>query len=65
MAAAVSNDPGTALRVHTREELGVDPDELPSPLLAGAASLFALSFGALVPLLPWLPACTCSGRRWR
>jgi len=54
MAAAVSADPGTALRVHTREELGVDPEELPSPLLAGAASLFAFSFGALVPLLPWL-----------
>jgi hypothetical protein len=35
MAAAVSKDPGTALRVHTREELGVDPAELPSPLLAG------------------------------
>jgi VIT1/CCC1 family predicted Fe2+/Mn2+ transporter len=54
MAAAVSADPGTALRVHTREELGVDPEELPSPLLAGGASLFAFSFGALVPLLPWL-----------
>jgi VIT1/CCC1 family predicted Fe2+/Mn2+ transporter len=54
MAAAVSADPGTALRVHTREELGLDPDELPSPLVAGAASLLAFSFGALVPLLPWL-----------
>jgi len=54
MAAAVSADPRTALRVHTREELGVDPDELPSPLLAGAASLLAFSVGALVPLLPWL-----------
>src|SRR5690349_22181940 len=54
MAAAVSRDPGTALRVHTREELGVDPSELPSPLLAGAASLLAFSLGALVPLLPYL-----------
>jgi VIT1/CCC1 family predicted Fe2+/Mn2+ transporter len=36
MAAAVSKDPDTALRLHTREELGVDPDELPSPILAGA-----------------------------
>src|SRR6202046_5158484 len=35
MAAAVSKDPDTALRVHTREELGVDPADLPSPLLAG------------------------------
>jgi vacuolar iron transporter family protein len=54
MAAAVSADPDTALRVHTREELGVDPDELPSPLLAGGASLLAFSLGALVPLLPYL-----------
>jgi vacuolar iron transporter family protein len=54
MAAAVSSDPTTALRVHTREELGVDHTELPSPVLAGAASLLAFSFGALVPLLPYL-----------
>jgi VIT1/CCC1 family predicted Fe2+/Mn2+ transporter len=54
MAAAVSQDPGTALRVHAREELGVDPHDLPSPLLAGTASLLAFSFGALLPLLPYL-----------
>lgn len=54
MATAVSADPGTALRVHTREELGVDPEELPSPLLAGVSSLLAFSAGALVPLLPYL-----------
>jgi vacuolar iron transporter family protein len=54
MAAAVSRDPDTALRVHTREELGVDPFELPSPLVAGASSLVAFSAGALIPLLPYL-----------
>ena len=54
MAAAVSQDPGTALRVHAREELGIDPHDLPSPLLAGTASLLAFSFGALIPLLPYL-----------
>jgi len=27
VAAAVSADPDTALRVHAREELGVDPSE--------------------------------------
>jgi vacuolar iron transporter family protein len=54
MAAAVSADPDTALRVHTREELGVDPDELPSPVIAGVASLAAFSCGALVPLFPYL-----------
>jgi VIT1/CCC1 family predicted Fe2+/Mn2+ transporter len=54
MAAAVSKDPHTALRIHTREELGVDPQELPSPVLAGVASLCAFSLGALLPLLPYL-----------
>jgi vacuolar iron transporter family protein len=54
MAAAVSADPDTALRVHAREELGVDPAELPSPVLAGASSLAAFSTGALIPLLPYL-----------
>ena len=54
MAAAVSKDPDTALLVHSKEELGVDPRELPSPFLAGAASLAAFSLGAVVPLLPYL-----------
>jgi VIT1/CCC1 family predicted Fe2+/Mn2+ transporter len=54
MAAAVSSDPNTALRIHTREELGIDPDELPSAVLAGVASLLAFSLGALIPLLPFL-----------
>ena len=54
MAAAVSQDPDTALRLHTREELGVDPFELPSALVAGVSSLIAFSAGALIPLLPYL-----------
>jgi VIT1/CCC1 family predicted Fe2+/Mn2+ transporter len=54
MAAAVSRDPDTALRVHTREELGVDPFELPSAVVAGVSSLIAFSTGALIPLLPYL-----------
>lgn len=40
-AIAVSQDPDTALRVHTREELSVDQRELPSPIVAGVASLIA------------------------
>jgi vacuolar iron transporter family protein len=54
MAAAISADPERALRVHTREELGVDHQELPSAWLAGAASFAAFSIGALLPLLPYL-----------
>jgi VIT1/CCC1 family predicted Fe2+/Mn2+ transporter len=54
MAAAVSKDSAQALRLHAREELGIDPHELPSPLVAGTASLIAFSFGAVLPLLPYL-----------
>jgi vacuolar iron transporter family protein len=61
MAAAVSRDPDTALRVHTREELGVDPFELPSPIYAGLSSLVAFSAGALIPLLPYLAGLSVLG----
>ncbi|MDT7743996.1 MAG: vacuolar iron transporter family protein [Actinomycetota bacterium] len=54
MAAAVSRHPDQALQLHARDELGVDPHDLPSPLLAGGASLVAFSLGALLPLLPYL-----------
>ena len=58
MAAAVSVNPEIALQVHTRQELGVDPQDLPSPLLAGTSSLFAFSAGAVIPLLPYLLGAT-------
>ena len=61
MAAAVSADPDTALRVHTREELGVDPFELPSALFAGVSSFIAFSAGALIPLLPYLAGLSVLG----
>ncbi|MEV0628864.1 VIT1/CCC1 transporter family protein [Nonomuraea wenchangensis] len=54
VADGLSADPEQALRVHVREELGVDPDDLPSPYLAAASSFLAFSVGALVPLAPFL-----------
>ncbi len=54
VAAALSRDPVSALRVHSREELGVDPDQLPSPWTAAGASMAAFSVGAAVPTLPFL-----------
>ena len=54
MAAAVSKNPDIALRLHTRDELGLDSEDLPSPLIAGGASLVAFSIGALLPLIPYL-----------
>lgn len=54
VAAGLSADPEQALRVHVREELGVDPDDLPSPYLAAASSFGAFAAGALVPLVPFM-----------
>ncbi|GII78966.1 membrane protein [Sphaerisporangium rufum] len=43
-----------AWRVHAREELGVDPDDLPSPWVAAGSSFVAFALGALLPVLPFL-----------
>jgi vacuolar iron transporter family protein len=54
VAAALSADPEQALRVHAREELGVAPDDLPSPALAAGSSFASFAAGALVPVVPYL-----------
>lgn len=54
VAAQVSQDPEEALRLHAREELGVDPTELPSPVTAAVSSFLAFTIGALVPMLTFL-----------
>jgi VIT1/CCC1 family predicted Fe2+/Mn2+ transporter len=50
--------PEVALRVHAREEMGVDPGDLPSPLAAAAISLVCFLFGALLPVVPWFGGAT-------
>jgi VIT1/CCC1 family predicted Fe2+/Mn2+ transporter len=54
VAHELSRDPEVAWRVHAREELGIDPDNLPSPWTAAFASFVAFALGALVPLLAYL-----------
>ncbi len=54
VARQLSRDPEQAWRAHAREELGIDPDDLPSPWLAAGASFTAFCAGALVPLVPYL-----------
>ncbi|MEU5780752.1 VIT1/CCC1 transporter family protein [Micromonospora lupini] len=58
VAEAVRRDPEEALRVHVREELGVDPDDQPSPWSAAISSFLFFSVGALTPLLPYLLGAT-------
>jgi VIT1/CCC1 family predicted Fe2+/Mn2+ transporter len=54
MAAQMMADPEVALETHAREELGVDPGSLGSPVAAAASSFGSFSVGAFVPLVPWL-----------
>ncbi|MEV4511318.1 VIT1/CCC1 transporter family protein [Dactylosporangium sp. NPDC049525] len=54
VASTLGRDIDEAVRVHAQEELGVDPDDAPSPWVAAGSSFVCFSIGALVPLLPYL-----------
>ena len=54
LATAIHKDPEVALEVHAREELGIDPQNVGRPVAAASSSFVAFSFGAAVPLVPWL-----------
>ena len=53
-AAKIMSDPETALDTLAREELGLDPSELGSPIKVAASSFGSFTIGALVPVLPYL-----------
>ena len=52
-AAEISKNPDKALVVHSMEELGINPSDLPSPVVAAGASLLSFAIGAIIPLLPF------------
>ena len=54
VARELSRDPESVWRIHVREELGVDPDNLASPYVAAFSSLLSFAAGALVPMLPYI-----------
>lgn len=58
VARELSANPDVAWRVHVREELGVDPDDLPSPWVAAGSSFLAFAIGALIPLIPFMVGAT-------
>lgn len=43
-----------ALKVHLAHELGLSPDDQPSPYVAAFSSFIAFSIGAIIPVLPYL-----------
>ncbi len=61
VARQLSLDPEQTWRIHAREELGVDPDDLPSPWTAAFSSFLAFTIGAVLPLLPYLLGATTLG----
>ena len=70
MAAAeeVHRDEERALQFHLAQELGVDPREKPSAMVAAVSSFLLFAVGALIPLLPYLfgveslwPGVVCGG----
>jgi VIT1/CCC1 family predicted Fe2+/Mn2+ transporter len=58
VARQLSQDPEQALEIHAREELGIDPGDLPSPLVAAVSSFGSFALGALLPVLPFLLGVT-------
>lgn len=54
LADEMMRTPELALETHAREELGINPSSLGSPVEAAASSFTTFALGALLPLLPWL-----------
>lgn len=54
VAEEVHANPSLAVRVHINQELGVNPDDQPSPWVAAGSSFLCFAIGALVPLIPYL-----------
>ncbi len=54
MAARIMRDHDTALDTMAREELGLNPEELGSPLRVAASSSASFAAGAVVPVFAWL-----------
>lgn len=53
LAEDIMRDPELALETHAREELGIDPSALGSPVRAAGSSFVSFTVGAALPLLPW------------
>jgi len=54
VAARIMADPKTALDTLAREELGLDPDQLGSPVRVAVSSFVAFAIGACVAVVPYL-----------
>lgn len=53
VARQFARDPEVLWRIHAREELGIDPDNLPSPWVAAWSSFVSFALGAVVPVVAY------------
>lgn len=53
-AEEIHRDESRAVTIHLTHELGVDPEDKPSPLIAAGSSFLMFSVGAIIPLIPYL-----------
>ncbi len=60
VAHQVHRDLDHAVAVHASEEMGIDVEDLPSPMVAAVSSFLSFTVGALVPLLPLLLGASSS-----
>jgi VIT1/CCC1 family predicted Fe2+/Mn2+ transporter len=58
VAKQFHTNPEQALDEHVREELGIDPNDLPNPVVAAGSSFVCFAVGAFIPLLPYLLGAT-------
>jgi VIT1/CCC1 family predicted Fe2+/Mn2+ transporter len=53
LSQRIISDRGVALETLAREELGLNPEGLGSPVGAAASSFLAFAAGAIIPVIPW------------
>src|SRR5690606_26102447 len=53
-AAEVHANTDHAVTVHLMQELGLRPDERPSPWVAAFSSLLSFAIGAFIPIIPFI-----------
>ncbi|AEA23442.1 VIT1/CCC1 transporter family protein [Pseudonocardia benzenivorans] len=54
VATELHADPELELRLHVTQEVGIDPDEAPSPWVAAGSSFLCFAVGGVIPLLSFL-----------
>lgn len=54
LATSMMRTPELALATHAKEELGVSPEAIGSPIRAAITSFLTFAWGAFIPLVAWL-----------